>query len=64
MELKKEFPSVTIMAGNVCTKAGFEFLCKAGADCILIHSKEKTPNQIFSFAKIFNKTSESESVFR
>ena len=29
---------------------------KAGADCILIHSKEKTPNEIFSFAKIFNKT--------
>jgi IMP dehydrogenase len=37
VELKKEFPSVTIMAGNVCTKAGFEFLCKAGADCIRVN---------------------------
>jgi IMP dehydrogenase len=34
--LKKEFPNVTIMAGNVCTKEGFEFLCKAGADCIRV----------------------------
>lgn len=29
---------------------------EAGADLILIHSKEKTPNEIFSFAKIFTKT--------
>jgi len=29
---------------------------KAGADAILIHSKEKTPNQIFSFAKKFKKS--------
>ena len=29
---------------------------KAGADLILIHSKEKTPNEIFSFSKIFKKT--------
>ena len=29
---------------------------KAGADLILIHSKEKTPKEIFSFSKIFNKT--------
>tara|TARA_Y100000816_G_C26102822_1_gene584995 strand:+ start:1633 stop:2928 length:1296 start_codon:yes stop_codon:yes gene_type:complete len=29
---------------------------KAGADLILIHSKEKTPNQIFSFSKIFKKS--------
>ena len=28
---------------------------KAGADGILIHSKEKTPHEIFSFAKIYNK---------
>jgi IMP dehydrogenase len=34
--LKKEFPSVTIMAGNVCTAEGYEFLCKAGADCIRV----------------------------
>jgi IMP dehydrogenase len=37
IELKKEFPSVTIMAGNVCTRDGFEFLCKAGADCIRVN---------------------------
>jgi IMP dehydrogenase len=36
VELKREFPSVTIMAGNVCTRDGFEFLCKAGADCIRV----------------------------
>ena len=29
---------------------------RAGADAILIHSKEKTPNQIFSFAKAFKKS--------
>ncbi len=29
---------------------------KAGADAILIHSKEKTPAQIFSFAKEFKKS--------
>ena len=29
---------------------------KAGADLILIHSKAKTPSEIFSFAKIFKKT--------
>ena len=29
---------------------------KAGADAILIHSKEKTPNEIFSFAKAFKKS--------
>jgi phosphoenolpyruvate phosphomutase / 2-hydroxyethylphosphonate cytidylyltransferase len=29
---------------------------KAGADAILIHSKEKTPKEIFSFAKEFKKT--------
>jgi len=29
---------------------------KAGADAILIHSKESTPNQIFSFSKIFRKS--------
>ena len=30
-----------------------EAYSKAGADAILIHSKEKTPNEIFSFAKKF-----------
>lgn len=29
---------------------------KAGADLILIHSKEKTPKEIFSFSKIFKKS--------
>ena len=29
---------------------------KAGADGILIHSKEKTPHQIFEFAKKFKRT--------
>ena len=29
---------------------------QAGADAILIHSKEKTPDQIFKFAKIFRKS--------
>ena len=29
---------------------------EAGADLILIHSKEKTPKEIFSFSKIFKKT--------
>ena len=33
-----------------------ESYSKAGADLILIHSKEKTPNQIFSFSKIFKKS--------
>lgn len=29
---------------------------KAGADLILIHSKEKTPKEIFKFAKLFKKS--------
>ena len=33
-----------------------EIYSKAGADEILIHSKEKTPNEIFSFAKVFKKS--------
>ena len=33
-----------------------EVYSKAGADAILIHSKEKTPNEIFSFAKKFRKS--------
>lgn len=32
-----------------------EIYSKAGADAILIHSKEKTTNEIFSFAKRFKK---------
>ncbi len=33
-----------------------ESYSKAGADLILIHSKEKTPNEIFSFSKVFKKS--------
>jgi len=33
-----------------------EIYSKAGADAILIHSKEKTPIEIFSFAKEFRKS--------
>jgi len=33
-----------------------EIYSKAGADAILIHSKEKTPAEIFSFAKVFRKS--------
>ena len=33
-----------------------EAYSKAGADAILIHSKEKNPKQIFAFSKIFNKS--------
>ena len=33
-----------------------EAYSKAGADAILIHSKEKTPKQIFSFSKKFIKS--------
>ena len=33
-----------------------EIYSKAGADAILIHSKEKTPKEIFSFAKRFRKS--------
>ena len=33
-----------------------EIYSKAGVDAILIHSKEKTPNEIFSFARAFKKS--------
>ncbi len=36
-----------------------EIYSKAGADAILIHSKEKTPAEIFSFAKMFKKSKNS-----
>ena len=32
-----------------------EIYSKAGADAILIHSKEKTPSEIFKFAREFKK---------
>lgn len=35
-ELKQMYPNLPIMAGNVCTAEGYEFLCKAGADCIRV----------------------------
>ena len=28
---------------------------RAGADCVMIHSKDKNPNSIFRFAKLFKK---------
>jgi IMP dehydrogenase/GMP reductase len=34
--LKNKYPHIPIMAGNVCTSDGYEFLCKAGADCIRV----------------------------
>jgi phosphoenolpyruvate phosphomutase len=33
-----------------------EIYSKSGADAILIHSKEDTPKEIFSFAKVFKKS--------
>ena len=39
-----------------------EIYSKAGADAILIHSKEKTPNEIFSFAKEFRKSKNTVSL--
>ncbi len=33
-----------------------EAYSKAGADCVMIHSKDKNPNQIFKFAKRFSKS--------
>ena len=33
-----------------------EIYSRAGADAILIHSKDKSPNEIFSFAKKFKKS--------
>jgi IMP dehydrogenase len=35
-KLKKKFPEVTLMAGNVVTKQGTADLIKAGADCIKV----------------------------
>ena len=29
---------------------------RAGADCVMIHSKDKNPNSIFRFAKLFKKS--------
>lgn len=34
--LKNKYPHIPIMAGNVCTPNGYEFLCKAGVDCIRV----------------------------
>ena len=35
-EIKSLSTNISIMAGNVCNAGGFEFLCKAGADCIRV----------------------------
>ena len=47
--------SAILAAGSSC---GLVAKCssEAGADLILIHSKEKTPKEIFSFSKIFTKS--------
>ena len=34
--IKSEFPDITIMAGNVATPEGFEFLAESGADCVRV----------------------------
>ena len=39
----------------MCSKKA-EIYSKAGADAILIHSKEKTPKEIFAFAQEFRKS--------
>jgi IMP dehydrogenase len=35
-EIRNISENISIMAGNVCNADGFEFLCKAGADCIRV----------------------------
>jgi IMP dehydrogenase len=35
-ELKELYPTTELMVGNVCNAEGFEFLCRAGADCIRV----------------------------
>jgi len=35
-EIKSISNNISIMAGNVCNADGFEFLCKAGADCVRV----------------------------
>jgi len=35
-ELKGLYPDIDIMVGNVCNADGFEYLCRAGADCIRV----------------------------
>jgi len=35
-ELKVLYPNIDLMVGNVCNEDGFEFLCRAGADCIRV----------------------------
>ena len=35
-ELKGLYPEIDVMVGNVCNADGFEYLCRAGADCIRV----------------------------
>lgn len=35
-DLKSLYPEIDVMVGNVCNADGFEYLCKAGADCIRV----------------------------
>ena len=41
-----------------------EIYSKAGADAILIHSKQKSPKEIFSFSRIFKKVNTLFHLFR
>jgi len=36
IDLKKRYPKLLIMAGNVCTSEGVKFLIECGADCIKV----------------------------
>jgi IMP dehydrogenase len=36
LHLKTLFPNIPIMAGNVCTAEGFQYLCEHKADCIRV----------------------------
>jgi IMP dehydrogenase len=36
VNIKSAYPDIQIMAGNVCSADGFEYLCNAGADCIRV----------------------------
>ena len=52
----KEIEEVEVDEDNKDALKRAEVYSKAGADAILIHSKEKTPTEIFSFAKEFKKS--------
>ena len=35
-EIRRLYPEISIIAGNVCTAAGVEYLAKCGADCVKV----------------------------